>query len=171
MLALQVLAVCCLSGTAVMHITTGGMHAASRTQQALAAAYHLLMLSQLFLLSEQHAHTFLSAPVLCCHCCRCSLQACITAAVQLIQARNPSYSPARCWHMLFARYCEVWQQQHALLGLWASNGGWMGAVRAGGLLTVLRGVTPAEALAQESTPSALKQVITVGAGCFCDGAF
>jgi hypothetical protein len=89
------------------------------------------------------------------------VQACITAAVQLIQARHPSYSPGRCWHMLFAKYCELWQQQHTLLGLWASGGGWVGAVRAGGLLTVLRGVTPAEALGQETMPSVLKQVLEV----------
>lgn len=65
--------------------------------------------------------------------------------------------------MLFAKYRELWQQQHPLLGLWASAGGWVGAVRAGGLLTVLRGVTPAEALGQESAPYVLKQVMEVGA--------
>jgi ADP-ribose pyrophosphatase YjhB (NUDIX family) len=89
------------------------------------------------------------------------LQACITAAVQLIHARNPAFTPARCWHTLFAKYCELWQQQHPLMGLWASPGGWVGAVRAGGLLTVLRGVTPAEALAQETRPSVLKHVMEV----------
>lgn len=101
-----------------------------------------------------------------------STQACITAAVQLIQARHPSYSSARCWHMLFAKYCELWQQQHALLALWANAGGWVGAVRAGGMLTVLRGVTPAEALGQETIPSVLKQVMEVrhGNGRLCADA-
>lgn len=90
-------------------------------------------------------------------------QSCITAAVQLVQARNPSYSTARCWHTLFSKYCELWQQQHPLMGLWSSAGGWVGGVRAGGLLTVLRSVTPAEALGQESTPAVLKHVMRVGA--------
>lgn len=96
-----------------------------------------------------------------------AVQACITAAVQLIQARHPSYSPARCWHMLFAKYCELWQQQHVLMGLWANTGGWVGAVRAGGLLTVLRAVTPAEALGQETVPAVLKHVMEVGGVLAC----
>lgn len=66
--------------------------------------------------------------------------------------------------MLFAKYCELWQQQHPIMGLWSSKGGWVGAVRAGGLLTVLRGVTPAEALGQESTPAVLRHVMEVGEG-------
>ena len=96
-------------------------------------------------------------------CTCCPPQACITAAVQLIQARNPAYSAARCWHVLFAKYCELWQQQHPLMALWADAAGWSGAVRAGGLLTVLRGVTPAEALSHESAPAVLKHVMRVGA--------
>lgn len=103
-------------------------------------------------------------------CCRSDVQACITAAVQLIHARNPAYTSARCWHTLFAKYCELWQQQHPLMGLWASPGGWVGAVRAGGLLTVLRGVTPAEALAQETRPSVLKHIMEVcGVSVGCVG--
>lgn len=89
------------------------------------------------------------------------MQACITAAVQVIQAKNPGFSTARCWHTMFAKYCEIWQQQHPLMGLWSAPGGWVGAVRAGGLLTVLRGVTPAEVLAHESTPGVLQRVMEV----------
>jgi hypothetical protein len=75
--------------------------------------------------------------------------------------------------MLFAKYCELWQQQHVLMGLWVSTGGWVGGVRAGGLLTVLRAVTPAEALGQETVPAVLKHVMEVGVMCaglgFCAG--
>jgi hypothetical protein len=90
-------------------------------------------------------------------------QARIKAAVEVIAARNPSWPRARCWHTLFAKYCELWQQQHGLIGLWAApqGGAWLGCVRAGGLLTVLRPPSPAERLGQASTPAGLKDVLQV----------
>lgn len=76
-------------------------------------------------------------------------------------ARSPSHSPVRCWHALFASYCDSWQQQHGLLAFYAAPGGWLGAVRAGGLLTVLRRPSPAEVLLQESSPAVLEDVMQV----------
>ncbi|WIA18883.1 hypothetical protein OEZ85_003556 [Tetradesmus obliquus] len=89
------------------------------------------------------------------------LQGRISAAVQFIQARFPAYSPARCWHALFASYCEAWQQQHALLGLFGAAGGWLGVVRAGGLLSVLRRPSAPEVLLAESNIKALGEVLQV----------
>lgn len=89
-------------------------------------------------------------------------QARITAAVELIKAKYPTYSAARCWHSLFATYCEVWQQQHAVLGLYVAPGGWLGAVRAGGLVSVLRKPSPAEVLLMESSQTALSNILQVG---------
>jgi hypothetical protein len=88
-------------------------------------------------------------------------QARITAAVELIKAKFPAYSPARCWHALFASYCEAWQQQHALLGLFAAAGGWLGVVRAGGMLSVLRRPSAAEVLLAENNIKALGEVLQV----------
>jgi hypothetical protein len=90
-----------------------------------------------------------------------SPQARITGAVELIKAKYPSYSSARCWHALFASYCEAWQQQHALLGLFSAAGGWTGVVRAGGMLCVLRRPSPAEVLLAESSIKTLGDVLQV----------
>jgi hypothetical protein len=89
------------------------------------------------------------------------LQARITAAVEVIKTKFPAYSAARCWHVLFASYCEAWQQQHALLGLFGAAGGWLGVVRAGGMLSVLRKPSPPEVLLAENNIKALGDVLQV----------
>eukprot|EP00775_Hariotina_reticulata_P002524 gene2524-2826_t len=91
------------------------------------------------------------------------LQALISGTVELIMARYPSYGPARCWNMLFSSYCDLWQQQHGLQGLFVAPGGWCGLLRAGGMMTVLRKATPAEALQQECSAAALGEVLQLGA--------
>lgn len=72
--------------------------------------------------------------------------------------------------MLFASYCEFWQQQHALLALYSSGGSansqhsWLGVIRSGGLLTLLRRPSAAEVLLTDSSPGALDHVLQV-CGC------
>jgi hypothetical protein len=61
--------------------------------------------------------------------------------------------------MFFSSYCDIWQQQHGLQGLFVAPGGWCGLLRAGGLITVLRKASPAEALQQESSAAALGEVL------------
>ncbi len=69
----------------------------------------------------------------------------LRAALLSVSARHPSFSEAQCWHTLFARYCECWQQLHAPLALAAAAGdGWMFVVRGGLMLTVLRPGTAVE---------------------------
>ena len=87
------------------------------------------------------------------------LAARISGAVELIRARAPTHGLARCWHSLFASYCQAWSQQHGALALFGAPGGWIGCVRAGGLATVLRRPTPAESLLSERRPKALGQLL------------
>lgn len=78
-----------------------------------------------------------------------SLQTYIRAAAESIAAKHPTYSPARCWHDLFVTYLQVWQQQHGLVSLIGlPNSSWLGCLRAGGMLTVLREASPPERLQQ-----------------------
>lgn len=68
--------------------------------------------------------------------------------------------------MLMASYCEYWQQQHALLALYTTSSsstgaGWLGTVRAGGQLTLLRKPSPAEVLLGDSSAAAMDHVLQV----------
>jgi len=69
----------------------------------------------------------------------------LRAALLSISARHPAYSEPQCWHALFARYCECWQQLHGPLALAAAgSSGSMGVVRGGLMLSLLRSGTKVE---------------------------
>ncbi|KAI8463323.1 MAG: hypothetical protein J3K34DRAFT_495752 [Monoraphidium minutum] len=72
----------------------------------------------------------------------------LRATLLSVSARHPALSEAQCWHALLARYCEAWAQRHAPLTLAGAGGGaWLGVVRGGPALTLLR---PAGALEGEA---------------------
>jgi hypothetical protein len=69
----------------------------------------------------------------------------LRAALLSVAARHPAYTEARCWHALFVRYCECWQQLHPPIALASSgSGAWLGVVRGGLMLSLLRPGTPLE---------------------------
>jgi hypothetical protein len=62
-------------------------------------------------------------------------------------AAAASSSDARLWHLFFAAYAEAWARRHPALGLASARGGaWVGVLRGGPQLSVLRPASRPEAL-------------------------
>ncbi|KAL6759848.1 hypothetical protein V8C86DRAFT_3132999 [Haematococcus lacustris] len=78
------------------------------------------------------------------------LEAALVAVVQALAARvqRQGQSTAGCWAQLLASYQAAWARRHPLLALLPhpQHPAWLASVRGGGLLGLLRPLTPPEAL-------------------------
>lgn len=72
----------------------------------------------------------------------------LVSVADAIQQQYPADSSTACWQRLLSTYRERWHRAHGLLGLLqAPSGKFLGCMRAGMLLTVLRRPSPVELLA------------------------